>query len=668
MSGSALIEHAMKRSVQRQRKAGVGLRTTTNASAGRGDPSASRTLLPSQIFDISQDAIFLWRKPDGIQFWNRGAAELYGYTEKEALGRASHELLQTKFPIPLREVEEKLRTNRSWQGELRHRTRGGRELIVSSRFQLVSKDGDAMLVLESTRDITEAKRAQQLLEHRLREQAVVARFSLDALQATNIQTICDDATHILMREMGANFSSIFELSTDAKIMLLRSGAGWKPGHVGITTIEVSEETATGRALQLNQPIVIEDVRADRQVRLPEFMQAHRVASSMAVVIQGRERAFGVLSVDAIAHRAFGANDIHFLESIGNALAAGISRIQFEHELRDTAARLKGIVETAVDGIITINERGIVETMNPAAECTFGYAADEVIGSNVSMLMPEPYRSEHDGYIERYRRTGERRIIGIGREVRGRRKDGTEFPMDLAVSTTSLGDRRIFTGLVRDITTRKKLEQEILEISDQEKRRLGSDLHDDLCQRLVSIRFRCDALKKTLSIAPLGESKESLNRIAADLGESVDRTRMLARGLAPVALEKNGLVSAVGELTASTQAMSNVKCTFRTKGKITVEDSIAATHLFRITQEAITNALKHAKPKEIVVSLRKQRNKNVLVIEDDGSGFSRAAAQYSSDGMGLRTINYRAGMIGAAVEVGSKVGKGTKVRVTFRSDL
>lgn len=130
----------------------------------------------------------------------------------------------------------------------------------------------------------------------------------------------------------------------------------------------------------------------------------------------------------------------------------------EQALRDSEARMKAIVETAVDGIITIDERGLIETVNPAAERLFGYAADELVGKNVHILMPEPYHSEHDGYLEHYQQTAERRIIGIGREVVGRRKDGSTFPMDLAVSEVQLGERRIFTGIVRDVTQRKQAEE------------------------------------------------------------------------------------------------------------------------------------------------------------------------------------------------------------------
>src|SRR6516162_5810535 len=119
------------------------------------------------------------------------------------------------------------------------------------------------------------------------------------------------------------------------------------------------------------------------------------------------------------------------------------------------ARLRAILDTAVDAFITINEAGIVESFNPAAERLFGFAAAEVVGRNVRLLMPPPFEEEHDAYIHRYLTTGERRIIGMGREVVARRKDGSVFPVDLAVGEAEIDGRRFFTGVVRDVTERKQ---------------------------------------------------------------------------------------------------------------------------------------------------------------------------------------------------------------------
>jgi len=132
----------------------------------------------------------------------------------------------------------------------------------------------------------------------------------------------------------------------------------------------------------------------------------------------------------------------------------------------TAKLLKAIIDHAIDGIITIDQRGIVESINPAALQLFGYRSEEVIGQNVSILMPEPDRSRHDGYMENYYRTGEKKIIGIGREVRGRRKDGTTFPFRLAVSEVFYDDRRAFTGFVHDLSKEKEAEEKLLHYTEE----------------------------------------------------------------------------------------------------------------------------------------------------------------------------------------------------------
>ncbi len=151
--------------------------------------------------------------------------------------------------------------------------------------------------------------------------------------------------------------------------------------------------------------------------------------------------------------------------------------QREQALSDSEARLKAILDSAVDGIVTINERGIMEGANQAALRIFGYSPEELAGQNIKMLMPDPYRREHDQYLRNYRHTGQRKIIGIGREVIGQRKDGSVFPLELSVSEVPLGDRRLFTGIIRDITDRKQVERHrallVAELSHRVKNTLAT---------------------------------------------------------------------------------------------------------------------------------------------------------------------------------------------------
>jgi len=138
----------------------------------------------------------------------------------------------------------------------------------------------------------------------------------------------------------------------------------------------------------------------------------------------------------------------------------------ESELKDLALRLKGIIDTAIDGIITIDAKGLIETVNNSAAKQFGYQLEELIGNNVKMLMPEPDKSEHDHYIQRYHDTKQPRIIGIGREVTGKRKDGSLFPFSLAVSEVILNDRIIFTGIVHDLTEVKQAQTKLSALNEE----------------------------------------------------------------------------------------------------------------------------------------------------------------------------------------------------------
>ncbi|RAV76528.1 PAS domain-containing sensor histidine kinase, partial [Aerococcus loyolae] len=156
---------------------------------------------------------------------------------------------------------------------------------------------------------------------------------------------------------------------------------------------------------------------------------------------------------------------------GEAMFVGIihditERRRGELAVREREARLSSILETVPDAIVIIDDGGLIESFSPAAERLFGYSFNEVVGKNIKMLMPAPYHEEHDGYLARYLATGEKRIIGLGRVVVGRRQDGSTFPMELAVGEIVVGQKRLFTGFIRDITERQSTERRLQELQSE----------------------------------------------------------------------------------------------------------------------------------------------------------------------------------------------------------
>ncbi|WP_105012611.1 PAS domain S-box protein [Salinibacter sp. 10B] len=333
-------------------------------------------------------------------------------------------------------------------------------------------------------------------------------------------------------------------------------------------------------------------------------------------------------------------------------------------LEESEARAQAILETTVDGIITIDRNGIVESFNQAAEDIFGYDASEVVGENVKMLMPSPYHEEHDEYLRNYHETGNRNIIGIGREVTGKRKDGSTFPMDLAVSEVELGDRTIYTGIVRDISERRRLEKEILNVSEEERRRIGQDLHDGLGQMLTGIGLLSQDVARQLDEEG-HERAEDMAEITEHVKEADQYARDLSHGLIPVDVEgqqPSALPEALRRLSKNAERLFSVECDFQGTDSVRIPDNSTATHLYRIAQEAVNNAVRHGDADRLRIILAAGDEQIRLQVRDDGSGFEED--DLTDAGMGVRIMNYRARIIGGTLDLNSALGDGTVVTCTL----
>lgn len=333
----------------------------------------------------------------------------------------------------------------------------------------------------------------------------------------------------------------------------------------------------------------------------------------------------------------------------------------EDALREREAWLRAIVQTAVDGIITTDDRGVIQSFNSAAEQIFGYAAAEAIGKSISILMACPCGGDRDDCPSHDASTGMRQMIGRGRELVGRRQHGTRFPMEVAVSEFCLGERRMFTAIARDISDRKRLEMEMLDISARERRQIGHDLHDGVGQALTGIAFLGKVLEQNLAAKGIPEADQAAEMTTL-VNQVIAMIRDMSRLLCPVNLEADGLVRGLEQLASTMQKLFNVSCVFRCETLVPIHDNAVATHLYHIAQEALTNAIRHGKPRHVVVSLRAAKRSVTLTVENDGVDFPEVVEP--GLGMGLRIMHYRARIIDAALTIRPSPAGGTVLTCRF----
>lgn len=242
----------------------------------------------------------------------------------------------------------------------------------------------------------------------------------------------------------------------------------------------------------------------------------------------------------------------------------------------------------------------------------------------------------------------------------------ELEAELEAARESL-ERRVkerTADLEQQMQEREKLEKEVLETKDNEQRRFSQDLHDGLGQCLTGLLFHALSLERDLK-ADRSRFAPTASKIAMLVNQSINQAHDLARGVDPVPLRPDGLMSALKEMLDNLgDANSTLKCSFECEKPVLLEDNAIATHLYRIAQEAISNALKHSKASHVTVRLEKQRMRSALIINDDGVGIS--GHQNIRSGRGLNIIKHRARLIGARLDVKSTPGGGTTVRCEFKS--
>lgn len=344
-------------------------------------------------------------------------------------------------------------------------------------------------------------------------------------------------------------------------------------------------------------------------------------------------------------------------------------------------RLQAILNNHFNAVLTVDRQGLVESVNLTAVKMFGDSVDGMIGQHFNRFVPPTDSSTQDGTGRSYLELGLARMTGYSLEVIARRKDGSTYPADLAVSEiTHLG---LYCAILRDLSEEKRLEREVAEATAYEQRRIGQDLHDSVGQQLTAMTMLAQDFVESLgpdaqranpywNDPPTPPPKlsrlspvELAERLRRDLQKALEEVRSISRNLNPVPIDSQGLMAALTDLVERMRQQSRVCCTFDCALPVAIDDNVTATHLFHIAQEALSNALRHAQAREVRIGLRQDDLQIVLRIQDDGNGISRTSSQW--EGIGLRIMKSRADMIGAALTIDRAQPKGTVVTCTLNNE-
>lgn len=392
---------------------------------------------------------------------------------------------------------------------------------------------------------------------------------------------------------------------------------------------------------------------------------------------------------------------------------------------DSARLLKAIIENAIDGIITIDSRGIVESINPAASALFGYHPEEVIGNNISMLMPEPDRSQHDEYIARYQRTGEKKIIGIGREVRGLKKSGATFPFRLAVSEVHFQNKSIFTGFIHDLSKERAAEDELRKHADELEEKVRERTKDLIRSVAELEKAKSDVSMSLEREKELGQMKSRFVSMASH----EFRTPLSAVQLSASLIEKyaerpdfQSIIKHTSRIRNAVQLLNNILNDFLSlekleAGRVVVNKT--ETNLVQLAEEIteemqmickkdqhivyqhtgaegtfyldehliksavinlISNAIKYSGENTLIeFSTEIKNNTCVIYIKDNGIGipiedqrnlfepFFRAhnTGKIPGTGLGLNIVRRYVGLMGGNLDYHSAINEGAVFKMSFQ---
>jgi PAS domain S-box-containing protein len=530
-------------------------------------------------------------------------------------------------------------------GLLSRATRGG----YDEEYRVVRPDGSLRWVHDRAFPVKDERGAvhrlvgvaEDITERKLGEQLLQAERDLGAaLSVTNdLDVALDRLLEIVSHLEGVDCGGVYLLDAQSGELNLHAHRGMSNSFVRRVS-HYQSETTEARLMRSGRILYLRREDIPRSLEVLWGGQGLRALAILPVQHQGG--VVGMLNVGSYRQDDIPARTRVGLETLSSQVAGAIARIEAEASQRRSEAHLRMIINLAPIALVAVDGAGTISFADGQALRGLGVRPDEHL-----------HRPAAEVYAE----------FPLMLDNLRRAMAGEEFASILEFASTVFEcrftrlrepgtDRGGFIILATDITERSRLQRQILEISDREQARIGQDIHDGLCQQLIGMGFQLNSLEQCLRAEQRPEAARA-QKISALLDEAITDSRRVCRGLYPVRLSTQGLLPALEELSAAAAEKYGIHCSCEPDGDPPPCDMATATHLYRIAQEAVNNALKHSGARQIRVDLARAPGHILLKVSDDGKGLAPAPAGHS--GMGLHIMDYRARLIGGDLQVESGPG-------------
>jgi PAS domain S-box-containing protein len=674
----------------------------------------------AQIIDQIHDSVISTDMEGYVTSWNKGAERLTGYPAAEALGQhVSFLYAEDQQEFLQHQVIEPLQAKGNHEIETWMLKKEGEPIYVHLSLSLLRDNRDIPTgMVGYSMDITRQKQAEEALQARARQQAAVAELGQRTLLETDLSALMNQAVALIAQTLEVEYCKILELLPDGDALLLRAGVGWREGLVGQVTLNVKPASQMSYTLYTSEVAIVEDLRTETRFRRDPLLLDHGLVSGVSVIIHGPEQPFGILGAYTSRHRTFSQDDVHFLQAVANVLATALERKQTEEALQRYVLRLEFLQK--IDRVILAAQtpqeiagaalRHVLQLLVPcqrASVALFDFETHEAVLLAVSAESDTHLSPGKHLPLEAYvdvapLQRGQYQIVDDLQAMEGRSPvdeqllaeavrsimrlpliclgeligclclgaaapqafstEHVETARQLASSLAiAIQNARLFEQVRAGQEQLRRLTRQVVTAQEEDRRRVSRELHDEAGQALTALKISLELMQADLPAESI-VLRQSLSEAIALTDATMDEMRRLAHTLRPPALDAVGLNPTLEDLCRDFARRTHLSVEYVGTELPALPDAVTIC-FYRVLQESLTNAARHAQADQVRVVLRHDADRISLSVEDNGRGFDPGGVISASNqdaGIGLLGMRERLELLGGRLEINARPGQGTRL--------